>query len=87
MTHAQAQASEAEAAMNRAVDAWAWLKARITQDLGAPDDSWTEDSRKVTWAMVYAGSGQLEVPDPVREEDRLRNRRVVILFSHFEIDA
>lgn len=87
LTHQQAQADEAEAAENRAVDAWSWLRARITEEVGAPDDSWTEDSPKVTWAMVFAGSGQLQVHDPVTEEDRLRNRRVVILFSHFEIDV
>jgi hypothetical protein len=86
MTHAQAQASESEAATKRAVDAWSWLRARITHEVGAPDESWTEDSAKVTWAMVYAGSGQMAMPNPVTEEDRLRNRRVVILFSHFEID-
>lgn len=87
MTHQQAQASEAAAARDRAVDAWAWLSQQISTLVGPEFDGWEENSRKVTWSWVSAGSGQLVHPDPGGEDQRLQNRRVVILFSHFEIDA
>jgi hypothetical protein len=87
LTHQQAQASEAEAATKRAVDAWNWLWERISSHVGPQYAGWEENSPKVTWAWVSAGAGQLVNPNPLSEADRLQNRRVVLLFSHFEIGA
>ena len=87
MTHQQAQASEAEASQARAVDAWTWFHDRISTLVGPGFEGWEENSRKVTWAWVSAGSGQLVNGDPSTEPQRLQNRRVVMLFSHFEIEA
>lgn len=87
MTHQQAHASEAEAARTRAVEAWAWVHDRISRLLGPEHTGWEETSRKVTWAWVSAGAGQLVHPEPGTEQQRLANRRVVILFSHFELEV
>jgi hypothetical protein len=87
MTHQQAQASEAEASRARAVDAWTWLSDRISVLVGEDYVGWEENSPKVTWAWVSAGSGQLVHPNPSNDQQRLENRRVVVLFSHFEINA
>ena len=87
MSHQQAQASEAKAALDRVDQAFTWVSERITALSGVPEETWKEESGKVTWALVPAGSGFLEVPNPANEQDRLKNRRVVILFSHFEIMA
>lgn len=85
LTHQQAQASEAAASEARAENAWAWMRESISSKVGPGFEGWEEQSHKVTWAWVSAGSGQLVHPDPNSEQDRLANRRVVILFSHFEI--
>lgn len=85
MTHQQAHASEAAASKARAEDAWAWMRRWISEQTGPAAEGWEEDSRKVTWAWISAGAGQMAHPNPFSEQDRLGNRRVLILFSHFEI--
>ena len=87
MTHQQAHASEAAASKARAEDAWAWMRQRISEQAGPAAEGWEENSPKVTWAWVSAGAGQMAHPQPISEQDRMENRRVVILFSHFELLA
>ena len=55
--------------------------------MGPEGAGWEEASPKVTWAWVSAGDGQLVNPNPVSEAERLENRRVVLVFSNFEITA
>jgi flagellar motor protein MotB len=82
----QRRASEISAARDRAVSAWEWVKARVTERLaqsGIDAGEWWESSSRVTWALVFAAAGMLEHDPPASEADRLENRRVIILVSMF----
>lgn len=85
----QRRTSEIEASTARAVSAWEWVKARVTQkaaDQGLAAGTWWEDSPHVTWGLVFAATGMLHVPNPMGEADRAANRRVVVLVSVFGPD-
>lgn len=81
--------SEAEAAQGRAVSAWEWVKGRVVELVsvaGIDAGEWWESSPQVTWGLVFAGAGMLKFPEPTPDE-RLLNRRVVVLVSQFEPGA
>ncbi|WP_067841419.1 hypothetical protein [Nocardia lijiangensis] len=86
MTCDQRRTSESEAAENRASSAWAWVKTQVNGRLvlhGVPAvDEWWESNPAFTWALVYAGAGQLEYPQPSSEQ-RALNRRVLFLVGVF----
>lgn len=84
----QRRASEIAAARDRAVSAWEWLKARVTERLaqsGVDGGEWWDTSPRMTWAHVYAAAGMLEF-DPPNDAQRLLNRRVIFLVSMFTCD-
>jgi hypothetical protein len=84
----QRRTSEIEAARDRAVSAWEWIKARVTAKAAAAGvvaGDWWETSPHVTWGLVFAAAGMLKFPNPSTAERPL-NRRVVVLVSIFNPD-
>jgi hypothetical protein len=82
----QRRASEIQAARDRAVSAWEWIKAEVATELGADAaqaGEWWETSPQMTWGLVYAAAGMLQHDPPGGEDERSQNRRVVILTSVF----
>ena len=82
----QRRASEIAAARDRAISAWEFVKARVTERLarsGINGGDWWDSSPRVTWAMVFAAAGMLDHDPPASEAERLANRKVVILVSMF----
>lgn len=82
----QRRSSEIEASTARAVSAWEWIKARVTEkaaEQGVDAGEWWETSPFVTWGLVFAATGMLKHPQPADEQQRLENRRVTVLVSIF----
>lgn len=84
----QRRASEIEAARDRAVSAWEFIKNEVNAKVtaaGGPAGEWWETSPHVTWGLVFAAAGML-VHDPPTEDQRPLNRRVVVLVSLFNAE-
>lgn len=81
----QRRQSEADAAKDRALSAWQWTKDQVSERFvaagqPAPPDEWWETNPAMTWALVFAGAGQLLHPNPTMEQRPL-NRRVNFLIA------
>lgn len=80
------RASEIAAATDRAVSAWQWIKAQVserTAQSGVDAGEWWETTPQVTWGLVFAAAGMLHHDPPSGEQERAANRRVVLLVSMF----
>lgn len=83
----QRRSTEIQAAQDRAVSAWEWMKQRVTDQValaGFDAGEWWEDDAHVSWGLVFAATGMLKFPDPASEDERLANRRVVVLVTEFD---
>jgi flagellar motor protein MotB len=81
----QRRASEIEAARDRAVSAWDFIKTAVNAKVtaaGGTAGEWWETSPHVKWGLVFAAAGML-VHDPPADAERALNRRVVVLVSLF----
>jgi flagellar motor protein MotB len=79
----QRRKSESEAAELRAVSAFDFVKAAVTARLaqsGIVAGEWWDTAVDFRWGLVFAGAGML-LHDPPTAEQRLLNRRVVMLVS------
>jgi flagellar motor protein MotB len=80
------RASEIAAARDRAVSAWDWVKARVTERLtvsGVDAGDWWETAPSITWSLVFAAAGMLQ-HDPPTPDERPLNRRVEFLVTLFD---
>ena len=86
----QRRTSEIEAARDRAVSAWEFIKQEVNAlvvKAGGVESQWWEDSPRITWALVFAAAGMLVHDPPKGEGERALNRRVMVLASVFSPDA
>jgi flagellar motor protein MotB len=82
----QRRQSEIDASRERAHSAWDYCRETISEVMPVmpPIVDWWDTSDRMTWALVYAAAGMLQ-NGSANEAERLKNRRVDILISHFAV--